>query len=254
MDELLDFSDKVAIITGAASGFGACLAKSLRQRGAKLILGDINQAGLESMVKELAGDKADEVIGLRCDVSNEADCKALVEAAVKNFGKLDIAVNNAGIGHPMGPTHEMTEEIMDQQYNVNLKSVLFGLKHQVPAMMASGGAILNVSSMAGIGGAPQLAPYAAVKHGVIGLTKTAAVEYARNNIRVNAICPFFSPTNIGNGMLKAEGTEDMLIRGCPMKRYGTVQEMVNAMMLILSPGNTYMTGQSIAVDGAVSAI
>lgn len=250
MDSLLDFRGKVAIITGAASGFGALLAKGLYERGAQLVLGDINLPGLDKASAEY-GDKA---VLLQCDVSKEEDCEALVKAALEKFGRLDIAVNNAGIGHEMLATHEQTGEIFDRQYEVNLKSVMIGMKHQIPAMLKDGGAILNVSSMAGIGGAPKLAPYAAVKHGVIGLTKTAAVEYARQNIRVNAICPFFSPTNIGAGMLKEEGVEDMLARGCPMKRYGTVQEMVNAMMLILSPGNSYMTGQAIAVDGAVSAI
>lgn len=250
MDSLLDFSSKVAIITGAASGFGALLAKGLSQRGAKLVLGDINLEGLEQLAKELG----DNVVIQHCDVSKESNCQALVQTAIEKFGQLDIAVNNAGVGHPMLATHEMTGDIMASQVAINLNSVLFGMKHQVPAMFENGGAILNVSSMAGIGGAPMLSAYAAVKHGVIGLTKTAAVEYARQNVRVNAICPFFSPTNIGDSFLKDEGTEKNLVRGCPMKRYGSVQEIVNAMMLILSPGNSYMTGQAIAVDGAVSAV
>lgn len=250
MDSLLDFSGKVAIITGAASGFGKLLATGLHQRGAKLVLGDINIDGLNELAAELGGG----VVIQSCDVSQEDQCAALVATALKEFGQLDIAVNNAGVGHEMLATHEMTGEIMQQQVAVNLNSVLFGIKHQTPAMFKNGGAILNVSSMAGIGGAPMLSAYAAVKHAVIGLTKTAAVEYARQNIRVNAICPFFSPTNIGDSFLQEEGAEKNLVRGCPMKRYGTVQEVVNAMMLILSPGNTYMTGQAIAVDGAVSAI
>jgi len=250
MDSLLDFSDKVAIITGAASGFGKLLATCLHQRGAKLVLADINADGVAAVAKELGGN----AISQACDVSQEDQCAALVATAIKEFGQLDIAVNNAGISHDMLATHEMTGAIMNQQMAVNVNGVLFGLKHQVQAMFKTGGAILNVSSMAGIGGAPNLSAYSAAKHAVIGLTKTAAVEYARQNIRVNAICPFFSPTNIGDSFLQAEGTEKILVRGCPMKRYGTVQEVVNAMMLILSPGNTYMTGQAIAVDGAVSAI
>ncbi|MCV6615630.1 MAG: SDR family oxidoreductase [Cellvibrionaceae bacterium] len=251
MDPLLDFSGKVAIITGVASGFGKQLSTSLHQRGAKLVVGDIDEAGMAELVESLG----DNIIGQRCDVSSEADCAALVKTAQEKFGRLDIAVNNAGVGDAMSLTHETTEQVFDKQMAVNLKSVLMGMKYQIPAMIeGGGGAVLNVSSMAGLGGAPNMSAYAAAKHGVIGLSKTAAVEYARKNVRVNAICPFFSPTNIGAGFLKAEGAEEALSRGCPMKRYGTIEEVVNAMLLILSPGNSYMTGQAIAVDGAVSAI
>lgn len=139
--------------------------------------------------------------------------------------------------------------------DVNVKGVLFGMKYQILAMLQQGkGNILNVSSMAGIGGAPKGGAYAAAKHAVAGITRTAAIEYGKKNVRVNAICPFYSPTNILN--VEGYNTEQDRARmamGCPMKRLGEPQEMVNVMLFLLSPGNTYMNGQTIAVDGGVSA-
>jgi NAD(P)-dependent dehydrogenase (short-subunit alcohol dehydrogenase family) len=253
MDSLLDFRNKTAIITGAANGFGKKLAVELSKRGCNLVLSDINQAGLDDTLKSLASpDKACALMG---DVSVEANSKKLVELAISKFGSLDIAVNNAGIAHEMAAIHELTESIFDSQFAVNVKGVAFGMKYQIPAMLVAGhGHILNISSLAGLGGAPKAGAYVAAKHAVTGLTKTAAVEYARYNVQVNAICPFFSPTNIMDvDGLNTEEARAMLAKGSPMKRLGDPQEMVNVMLLILSPGNTYMNGQTIAIDGGVTA-
>lgn len=253
MDSLLDFTNKTAIITGAANGFGKRLATELNKRGCNLILSDINQAGLEDTLSSLPSpEKAHIMMG---DVADEANSKKLVELAVSKFGQLDIAVNNAGIAHEMAATHELTESIFDSQFAVNVKGVAFGMKHQIPAMLEAGhGHVLNISSLAGLGGAPKAGAYVAAKHAVTGLTKTAAVEYARYNIQVNAVCPFFSPTNIMDvDGLNTDEARAMLAKGSPMKRLGDPQEMVNVMLLLLSPGNTYMNGQAIAVDGGVTA-
>ena len=253
MDSLLDFTNKTAIITGAANGFGKRLAIELNKRGCNLILSDINQAGLDDTVRNLT--VPDKVYTLVADVADEANSKKLVELAVAKFGSLNIAVNNAGIAHEMAATHELTESIFDSQFSVNVKGVAFGMKYQIPAMLQAGhGHVLNISSLAGLGGAPKAGAYVAAKHAVTGLTKTAAVEYARYNIQVNAVCPFFSPTNIMNvDGLNTEEARATLAKGSPMKRLGDPQEMVNVMLLILSPGNTYMNGQTIAVDGGVTA-
>jgi len=254
MDSLLDFSDQVALITGAGSGFGRLLATGLAARGCKLVLGDINEGSLQETVDSLPS-AAGQVIAQKCDVANEQDCKAMVDSAIGNFGKLTIAVNNAGIAHSNMPMHTIDEATLDRQVDVNFKGVMFGMKYQIEAMLKQGnGHILNVSSLAGLGGAPKGAAYAAVKHAVIGLTKTAAIEYARKGIRANAICPFYTPTNILNldGPV-TQGTLDQMAVGCPTKRLAEPQEVVNTMILILSPGNSYMTGQSIAVDGGVTA-
>jgi NAD(P)-dependent dehydrogenase (short-subunit alcohol dehydrogenase family) len=251
MDPMLDFTNKTVLITGAASGFGKLLATELSIRGAHLVLGDIDTAGLD----RVAGDLGEHVAVQRCYVSLETDCASLVTLAIERFGRLDIAVNNAGIAHAQAKSIDLTEEIFDRQMNVNVKSVMFGMKYQIPEMLKVGsGSILNVSSLAGLLGAPKSGAYAAAKHAVIGLTRTAAVEYGRQNIRVNAVCPFFSPTNIGDGFLQDKENADFLSSGCPMKRIGSVEEMVSAMVLVLSPANSYMSGQTIAVDGATTAI
>lgn len=254
MDSLLDFTGQVAMITGAGSGFGRLLTQGLAARGCNLVIGDINQQGLDETIAslELNGNS---VHSLLCDVSKEPEVKAMVDKAMSEFGRLDIGVNNAGIAHLMTPLHKIEQATIDQQMSVNVNGVLFGMKYQIEAMLANGsGHILNLSSMAGIGGAPKGAAYAAAKHAVVGLTRTCAVEYARKGIRANAICPFYSPTNI----LAADGfdtpeAQERLARGCPMRRLADPQEIVNTMILILSPGNSYMSGQTIAIDGAVSA-
>ena len=253
MDSLLNFTDHVVLITGAGSGFGRLLATGLAQRGAKLVLSDINEESLTSVKNEL--ESVTDVVSIAGNIADESLNKALVDAAIEKFGHLDIAVNNAGIAHTPAPVHEMTEAIMDSQFGVNVKGVMFGMKYQIPAMLAQKkGHVLNVSSLAGLGGAPKGAAYAAAKHAVAGVTRTAAVEYGRKNVRVNAICPFYSPTNILNvdGYNTPEA-QAQLGQGSPMKRLGEPQEIVNTMMLMLSPGNSYMNGQTIAVDGGVTA-
>jgi NAD(P)-dependent dehydrogenase (short-subunit alcohol dehydrogenase family) len=254
VDALLDFSNKVALITGAGSGFGRLLAQGLAQRGCKLLISDINADNLEETSQSI-GEYSAQVHSQICDVSKEQDCKMMVDLAMEKFGRVDIAVNNAGIAHSLTPFHMIDEATLDKQVDVNFKGVMFGMKYQVEVMLKQGtGHILNVSSLAGLGGAPKSAAYSAVKHAVIGLTKTAAIEYARKGIRVNAICPFYTPTNILNfdGPV-TQDTLDQMAVGCPSKRLADPQEVVNTMILILSPGNSYMTGQSIAVDGGVTA-
>ncbi len=253
MDKLLDFSQQTAIITGAASGFGKMLAIELNNRGCNLALSDIDINGLEK-TKESLKHKKNAFI-FEHNVADEHDSQALVDKTIKTFGRLTHAVNNAGIAHTQGPLHKMTESIFDAQFDVNVKGVAFGIKYQVPAMLKQGGGhVVNVASLAGIGGAPKGGAYSAAKHAVIGLTRTAAVEYGRYNIRTNAICPFFSPTNIMNiDGLSTDEDKNKLGLGSPMKRISTVDEIVNVMLLIMSPYNTYMNGQAIALDGGVTA-
>ncbi len=245
-----NFRDKVVLITGAAGGFGSLLAERLAASGARLALGDINWGGVAAVANRLGG----EAVARACDVSVEDDARALADLAVATYGRLDIAINNAGLSTPMKSLLDTTEADMDLNFAVNAKGVFFGMKHQIPHMLRQGGgSILNVASLAGLNGAPKLTAYAASKHAVVGITRTAALEFARNDIRINAICPFYSPTPMVTESEHAD-MQEFLAKGAPMKRLGAPQEMVNAMLLIIDPGNSYMTGQAIAVDGGVSAI
>lgn len=240
------FEGKVALITGAASGFGKLLAEALAAQGALLVMGDRNKWGLRHVAR---GHLA---TYMRCDVTKEPQVKALCDLAIEQFGRLDIAVNNAGLAGPMKPLTEIREDEFDLVHAVNAKGTFFGLKHQIPLMREKGGVILNVASVAGLGAAPKLAAYAAAKHAVVGLTKTAAIEEARNKIRVNAVCPFYSPTPMVTQSAMAE-MQDFLATAAPMKRLGTPEEITAAMMALLDPANSYMTGQAIAIDGGVTA-
>jgi NAD(P)-dependent dehydrogenase (short-subunit alcohol dehydrogenase family) len=252
MDPLLNFTGKVAVITGAAQGFGKLLAVELAKRGAKLVISDINEAGVHKVADDIASTGV-EVIALKCDVSKNADCKAMVDAAIESFGRVDIGVNNAGVAHGFTAFHDIDEALMDSQFAINVKGVQFGMSHQIEQMLKQeGGAILNVSSMAGLNGAAKVAAYSMAKHAVIGLTKTGAVEYGRHNIRINAICPFFTLTNMVTDMAD-ENMQEKMSRGAPMKRLGEPKEIVAMMLMMLSPANTYMSGQCIAIDGGVSA-
>lgn len=259
MDPLLDFTGKTALITGAASGFGKALAIELAERGANLVLADYNADGLQETVAQLETSGA-QVASLVGNVADEAHAEDLVKLAVSRFSRLDIAVNNAGIAPKLGPMVQMDADTLDHQLNVNTKGVAFGMKHQMRVMAAQKeGAILNVSSMAGLGGTPMGSTYGAAKHAVIGLTKTAAVEVGAMGVRVNAVCPFFTATPmVDNPHLNPNGkVEDLnksLARGCPMKRIARVEEVVNVMVMMLSPLNTYMNGIAVPVDGGMSAM
>ncbi|WP_431825569.1 SDR family NAD(P)-dependent oxidoreductase [Burkholderia sp. F1] len=251
--KLDSYAGQVVLITGAASGFGALLASELAAMGARLVLGDVNADGLERVAAPLRAAGA-EAVAQRCDVRAEADVAALVGAAVARFGRLDVGVNNAGIAPPMKALIDTDEADLDLSFAVNAKGVFFGMKHQIRQMLAQGGGvILNVASMAGLGGAPKLAAYAASKHAVVGLTKTAAVEYARRGIRVNAVCPFYSATPMVTDSDIGD-KQDFLAQGSPMKRLGRPEEVVATMLMLCAKENAYMTGQAVAVDGGVSAL
>ena len=249
---LTSYAGQVVMITGAASGFGELLARELAAMGARLVLGDRNHEGLQRVAGELRAAGA-EVVDLHCDVTREAEVKAMVDAAVASFGRLDVGVNNAGMSTPMKALIDTLESDLDLNFAVNAKGVFFGMKHQITQMLKQGGGvILNVASMAGLGGAPKLAAYSAAKHAVIGLTRTGAAEYARRNIRVNAVCPFYSSTPMVTEGL-AEQVE-YLSQASPMKRLGTPGETVAVMLMLCARENSYMTGQAVAVDGGVSAL
>ncbi|MFT3930961.1 MAG: SDR family NAD(P)-dependent oxidoreductase [Spongiibacteraceae bacterium] len=247
------FNEKTVVITGAAGGFGSLLAQRLFDADAKLLLCDRSEEGLVAVSNRLGG--IGERIQIRvCDVTQEDQVSASMDFAVAQFGAIDIAVNNAGMSTTMNSFIHLSEKEFDLNLAVNLKGVFFGMKHQLRHLLnnAHGGIILNVASKAGVGGAPSLAAYSAAKHGVIGLTKTAALEFAKKNIRVNAICPYYSPTPmVVNGI--EQSLLDRLAQNTPYKRLARVEEIVDAMVMLLSPASSYMTGQAIVLDGGLSA-
>lgn len=253
------FAGKVVLITGAASGFGRLAAERFAAEGALLVLGDINAAGLKETVALVRKQRA-KVIAKRTDVTKEAAVKALVDAGVAKFGRLDIALNNAGIAHASKKLADTDGALMRLMFDVNVMGVFHGMKAQIPVMEKQGGGIiLNTASVAGVLGAPLLGAYGASKHAVIGLTKTAAAENAKRNIRVNAICPAFAETPMLTGSLDSmHGPRDealnRLVQTVPMRRAGTAAEIVEGMLFLCSAENSFMTGHALVVDGGLSAI
>lgn len=249
-----DFSGQVALVTGAASGMGLATAKSFAASGAHVVLADVNRAALQTATEQLKAD-GHEVIGVVCDVSDEAQVEAMVEEAVSAFGRLDCAFNNAGIQSPAVETADVSGELFDRINAINLRGVWSCMKYQLIQMRTQGsGAIVNCSSLGGLVGVPGRAAYHAAKHGVLGLTKSAALEYAARGIRINAVCPGIIDTPMVAGMLVGE--EEVMkemMRDVPIGRLGRAQEIADAVLWLCSPGSTYVIGHALAVDGGFTA-
>ena len=245
-----DFKGQVASVTGAASGMGLATARAFAYAGAAVTLADVSEAALQQAVDEitLAGGKA---IGVVCDVSDEAQVAAMVERTVATFGRLDAAFNDAGIQVPSSEIADQSAEDYDRINAINLRGVWACMKHELLQMRKQGsGAIVNCSSIGGLTGRALLAAYHGSKHGVIGLTRSAALEYAARGIRVNAVCPGTIDTPMVSKMLDSGVLAmDDLLRDLPMKRLGRGEEIADAVLWLCSPGSTFVTGQALAVDG-----
>ena len=204
------------------------------------------------------------VAALAGDVTDPELHEKLVALAQTRFGRLDVAINNAGIAHPMGRLPELDNDAARRVIEVDLLGVFFAMKPQLNAMSAQaeaggkGGAIVNIASVAGLAGAPMISIYAAAKHGVVGLTRSAAAEYARRGVRVNAVCPAFARTAMVEiGLLGGDDpieAERQLVRGVPMRRIAEPSEIITAILFAADPANSFMTGQAIAVDGGITAV
>ena len=258
------FKDNTVLITGGAGGFGRSMARLFAERGANLVLSDFNADGLAEFEKELKADGV-QVETLSGSVAEEDHCKATVDLAMEKFGRLDIAINNAGIGHDPAKTAEVDSKQALMTVQVDLMGVFYGMKYQLIAMQEGFKShnrtanIINVASLAGIGGAPTLSMYAAAKHGVVGLTKSAALEYARRGIRINALCPAFARTPMVEEGILAGHNGDMeaeahLTRGIPMRRLAEPEEITQSVIWICDPANSFMTGQAVTLDGGTSAM
>lgn len=255
------FEGQTVLISGAASGFGRLAAQRFAGEGARLSLCDRDGDGLAAAVATLDGA---EVVSLQIDVSDEADQKRHVDETLARYGRIDVALNNAGIFTELKRIPDTTLDEFERIMAVNARGVFLALKYQLPAMAAQGGgAIINTASVAGITGTGYCAAYAASKHAVVGLTKSAADEYSRHGVRINAVCPAFAKTPMLHGVTDALGArhgedrsaaEDRLSGRIPMGRVGEAEEVVAAMMFLADPANSFMTGQAVAVDGGLTAI
>jgi len=256
------FANKVVMITGAAGGFGAAAALRFAQQGATLVLSDMDKAKLDEFTDSLPDSVRYQAE--RIDVTQEFEIISHIEQSIKIFGAIDVAINNAGIGQALLPLSETSEADFDRVMAVNTKGVFLGMKHQLPGMIKrKSGVILNIASAAGLIGAGHLAAYAASKHAVIGLTRSAADEVARYGIRVNALCPSFAPTALFNEMADDIGTRygvdrqeayDRVTARIPMRRVAEIGEVVQAMLWACDPENSFMTGQAISIDGGLTAV
>jgi NAD(P)-dependent dehydrogenase (short-subunit alcohol dehydrogenase family) len=242
------FKDKTALVTGGSFGIGRAVAIAFAAKGAKVIIGDwIDGQETVDFIKNAGG----EALYIKCDVANKKDVINLIGKSIETYGQLDYAFNNAGIEGIMAPVHECTEENWDKTIGVNLKGIWLCMKYEIAEMLKlKSGAIVNCASIAGLVGFPGLPAYVASKHGVIGLTKTAALECAKSGIRVNAVCPGAIKTAMidritGNKKEAEQQFADME----PIGRLGKPDEVANAVLFLCSDEASFITGHSMAVDG-----
>jgi NAD(P)-dependent dehydrogenase (short-subunit alcohol dehydrogenase family) len=244
---------RVYLVTGAASGIGRAAALAIADVGGALVLGDVNVEGGEATVKQIR-DKGRQAFFLPTDVSKAAEIDALAEAALDHFGGLDGAFNNAGIGGPMGKLHMLDEAVWDQVIAVNLKSVWLCLKAEIPRLRNGKGAIVNMASAAGVVALPNHVSYTASKHGVVGLSKVAALEYARQGVRVNVVCPGFVDTPLVASMNDVRpGIVEGVTQANPMRRLGDPSEVANAVVWLLSDASSFVNGHAMVIDGGFTA-
>lgn len=247
--------EKVALITGAAGGIGRQTALLFAQEGARVVAVDVNEDGAGETVREIEG-RGGEAIPVAADVSRAADCEAMVRAGEERFGKVDILFNNAGIMHSDDNDAVATSEsVWDQTIAINLKGVFLGCKYGIPALRrAGGGVVINTASFVALLGAatPQIA-YTASKGGVVSMTRELAVIHARENIRVNALCPGPLRTELLMKFLDTEEKKQRRLVHIPMGRFGEAKEMAKAALFLASEESSYLTGTEFVVDGGITS-
>lgn len=245
-----EFVEKVAFVTGAASGIGRAAALAFAREGASVVVADVSDQGSQDTVRMIE-ERGGRALALRCDVTRPEDINAALNRTVETFGRLDFAFNNAGIEQPVTATAEITDETWRRIIDVNLQGVFLCMKYQIPIMLGQGtGAIVNTSSGAGVKGFAGQAAYAAAKHGVLGLTKSAALDYASHGIRINAVCPGIIHTPMMDRFAHGtfEGRERVIAQE-PIGRMGTPQEIAEAVVWLCSDAAAFMVGHAMVIDG-----
>ncbi|MER7841335.1 glucose 1-dehydrogenase [Streptomyces sp. NPDC096040] len=254
MNPQYDFTGQVALVTGAASGMGLATARAFAQAGAAVVLADLDHNAADRAAKDLT-DAGHQALGVGCDVADEDQAAAMVDRTVAAFGRLDMAFNNAGIQVPPTDAADEEAEQFDRVNAVNLRGIWTCQKHELRQMRTQGsGAIVNCSSLGGLVGLPERAAYHASKHGVIGLTKSAAVEYAPRGVRINAVCPGTIDTPMVADMLEGQA-EAMaeIMKQQPIGRLGTAEEIAAAVLWLCSPAAGFVIGVALPVDGGFTA-
>ena len=251
----ITFKGKAALVTGAAAGMGFAAAKAFAEAGAAVALADIDAAAVERAAAELTA-RGRRAIAIVCDTSDEAQVKAMVERTTEAFGSLDAAYNNAGVNSPMTDTADLTPDEYDRILDIDLRGVWLCMKYELTQMRKQGnGAIVNCSSLGGLVGNPGRAAYHAAKHGVLGLTKSAAIEYAPRGVRINAVCPGTIETPMVKHMVETgDLSREAVAKLTPIGRLGRAEEVADVVLWLCSPYASYVIGQSIAVDGGYTII
>jgi len=253
MTNSLDFTGKVALVTGAAAGMGLATARAFAEAGAAIVLADVSEGAVRTEAEKLAG-AGHRALAIRCDVRDDAEVAAMVDRTVAEFGRLDAAFNNAGVMARMTPVAESTRDEWDRVIGINLRGVWSCMKHELRQMERQGsGAIVNNASVGALTGNPGIASYIASKHGVIGLTRTAALEYVTRGIRVNAVNPGLIDTQIARDVVNGnEQAYADLAKNVPIGRAGRPEEIAAAVLWLCSPAASYVVGHGLTVDGGMT--